>query len=196
LSRCLGFTHYSLTYSRLLSLYTINEARFSIDDRVRGIMQNTVLQRSDNTSAVGWAFAIHYETLRNETAGSTSHSIRALYERAVTSSGAHCPPIWTLYLRFELTQLSKARDKGLNKKPHKEGKTRGWEKGADEAQARVKEMFYKGLRSLPWCKDFAMLAFTDANDVFGEDELWKIYRVMQEKEMRLYVELDDGSGSE
>jgi hypothetical protein len=35
-----------------------------------------------------------------------------------------------------------------------------------------------------------MFAFTDAGDVFGEEEKGSLYRVMQEKELRLYVELD------
>jgi hypothetical protein len=60
----------------------------------------------------------------------------------------------------------------------------------EEAEQRVKETFYAGLRNLPWCKEFVMFAFTDAGDVFGEEEKGSLYRVMQEKELRLYVELD------
>jgi hypothetical protein len=179
----------------LLSLYAANEARFAIDDRVRGIMQQTALRHSAMTSAVSWAFAIHYETLRGEIAGSTSHSIRALYKRAVAvdSTGAHCPALWSSYLDFEIAQWQRERTRSANKRPSssKDGKKRTWETRLEEAQMRVKDAFYQGLRHLPWCKDFIMRAFTtDAMRVSAEEELWKIYHVMQEKELRVYVELE------
>jgi hypothetical protein len=61
----------------------------------------------------------------------------------------------------------------------------------EEAEQRVKDTFYAGLTNLPWCKEFVMLAFTAAKEVFEEKEKWRLYRVMQEKELRMYVELDD-----
>jgi hypothetical protein len=162
----------------LLSLYAANEARFSIDDRVRGIMHRSALHASDSMTIAGWSFAIHFETLRGEIAGSTSHSIRALYKRAThaDASGAHAPALWAMYLRFEIAQLQVERTRNGKK--------------VEEAEMRVKETFYEGLRSLPWCKDFMMLAFTEAGGVFEEEGLWKVYRVMQEKEIRVYVEFD------
>ncbi|KAH8728107.1 NRDE-2, necessary for RNA interference-domain-containing protein [Phaeosphaeriaceae sp. PMI808] len=176
----------------LLSLYAANEARFSIDDRVRGIMYQTAMKSSDATNIVGWSFAIHYETMRGNIAGSTSHSIRALYKRATEAeaSGAHCPALWGSYLRFELAQLDLERVKAAGKRPRKDGKTRTWQGRLEEAESRVKDIFYQGLRSLPWCKDFMMLAFAETSSVLVEEELWKVYRVMQEKELRVYVELE------
>ena len=35
-----------------------------------------------------------------------------------------------------------------------------------------------------------MTAFSELHEVFQEDELWKLYHVMLEKELRLYVEFD------
>jgi hypothetical protein len=169
----------------LLSLYAANEARFSIDDRVRGIMHQSTLRSTEERSVAGWAFAIHYETLKGEIAGSTSHSIRALYKRTTEATGAHCPAIWKAYVYFELAQLRQER-------ALRPAKSRGkWESRVVEAETKVKETFYAGLRNLPWCKEYVMLAFTVAKGVFVEEELWRIYRVMQEKEMRLYVELDE-----
>jgi hypothetical protein len=177
----------------LLSLYAANEARFALDDRVRGIMHQTALQRSDNTSVAGWAFAIHHETLKGEIAGSTEHSIRALYKRATDSTGASCSALWCQYLRFEMAQLEKERARRFDKKPRKDGKKSKWESRVDEAAQRVKETFYAGLKKLPWCKDFIVLVFGLARDVFKEEELWRIYHVMVEKQLRLYVDLDDGA---
>jgi hypothetical protein len=173
----------------LLSLYAANEARFSIDDRVRGIMHQSALRSSDERSLAGWAFAIHYETLKGEIAGSTSHSIRALYKRATGSTGAHCPSLWKSYVHFELQQLAKEQARRPDKR-RRDGKKGKWEVRLDEAEQRVKSTFYAGMKNLPWCKDYVMLAFTDARGVFAEEEMARCYRVMLEKEMRLYVELD------
>ncbi|RMZ68625.1 hypothetical protein GMOD_00008351 [Pyrenophora seminiperda CCB06] len=174
----------------LLSLYAANEARFSIDDRVRGIMNQNALLSSKERSIAGWAFAIHYEMLKGEISGSTSHSIRALYKRATDSTGAHCPALWKAYIHFELTQLEKERVKRPHKSSRQEARKSNWGARVEEAEQRLKDTFYAGLRNLPWCKEYIMLVFTDAKDVFGDEEKWKLSRVMLEKELRLYVELD------
>ncbi|KNG44420.1 DUF1740-domain-containing protein [Stemphylium lycopersici] len=176
----------------LLSLYAANEARFAIDDRVRGVMQHSALHRPDENSIARWAFAIRYEVLRGEIAGSTSHSVRALYKRATDASGAHCPALWTAYLRFELAQLAQERSRQCSlQKPRRDSKKSKWDIRIEEAEQRVKDTFYAGLRHLPGCKGFAMLAFTEAKDVFGGEEMWRVGRILVEKEMRLYVDLDD-----
>ncbi|KAF9695339.1 hypothetical protein EKO04_006680 [Ascochyta lentis] len=176
----------------LLSTYAANEARFSIDDRVRGNMHR-VLNTSPAASVVTWAFAAHHETLKGEIAGSTSHSVRALYKRAtdLDASGAHCPAFWKMYVQFEVEQLSKQQKLRPNRRPRRDSKKSKWESRVEEAEDRVKETFYQGLKMLPWCKDYIMLAFTDAKEVFSEQELWRLYRVMMEKELRLYTELDE-----
>ncbi|PWO20872.1 hypothetical protein PtrARCrB10_10621, partial [Pyrenophora tritici-repentis] len=106
----------------LLSLYAANEARFSIDDRVRGIMHQNALHSSEERSIAGWAFAIHYEKLKDEISGTTSHSIRALYKRATETTGVHCPALWDAYVHFELTQLDKERTRRSSKASRHEGK--------------------------------------------------------------------------
>jgi len=174
----------------LLSLYAANEARFSIDDRVRGIMHQNTLHSSEERSIAGWAFAIHYEMLKGEISGSTSHSIRALYKRAIDSTGAHCPALWKAYVHFELAQLERERARRTSKSLRHEGKKSKWGARIEEAEQRVKDTFYAGLKNLPWCKEYIMLVFTDAKDVFGDVEKWKLSRVLLEKELRLYVELD------
>ncbi|KAJ4337250.1 hypothetical protein N0V95_008387 [Ascochyta clinopodiicola] len=176
----------------LLSTYAANEARFSIDDRVRGNMRR-VLNTSPASSVVTWAFAVHHETLKGEIAGSTSHSVRALYKRAtdLDASGAHCPAFWKMYLQFEVEQLAKEQTLRPNRRPRRDNKKSKWESRVEEAEDRVTETFYQGLKMLPWCKDFIMLAFTDAREVFTEQELWRLYRVMMEKELRVHTELDE-----
>ena len=178
----------------LLSVYAANETRFAIDDRVRRFWEGFYSQ-PDEQSLASWAFAIHYEALRDERAGSTSHSIRALYRRATDSvTGSRCPALWKAYVNFELqclhSEQTRQQQWHANKKPRRDGKKSKWEMRVEEAEQRVKDTFYAGLRNLPWCKEYIMFAFTDARDVFRNEEKAKLYRVMQEKELRLYVELD------
>ncbi|KAJ4983450.1 hypothetical protein SVAN01_11058 [Stagonosporopsis vannaccii] len=177
----------------LLSTYAANEARFAIDDRVHGNMHRVLNISSPDASVATWIFAIYHETLKGEAVGSTSHSIRALFKRAtnIDASGAHCPAIWKMYVQFELKQWFKEQDMRPNKRMHRDGKKSMWETRLEEAGSRLKQTFYHGLRMLPWCKDFIMLAFTDARDTFSEEELWRLYRVMMEKELRVYTDVED-----
>lgn len=68
----------------LLATYAANEARFRLDDRVRTIIRDLVLQDKRDT-IVGWFFAIWSEFNRGTELGGTVHSIRAVFERAVAS---------------------------------------------------------------------------------------------------------------
>lgn len=179
----------------ILALYAANEARFSIDDRVRAIMHQNLLSRSNPRNIVGWAFAIHHEMLRGEIAGSTSHSVRALFGKAEEDVGAHCPALWKMHVLFELEEARKECKKRRYKRPRSEGKLRREEKRVEEAETRVKETFFRGVTHLPWCKDFMMLAFTDLGREFlSREELGRVYNVMVEKELRLYVDVEDLDG--
>ncbi|KAK3209310.1 hypothetical protein GRF29_69g1414943 [Pseudopithomyces chartarum] len=173
----------------LLSVYAANEARFAIEDRVRSIMYR---DSNEARSIVGWTFAIHHETLRGEIAGSTAHSIRALYTRAEDSVGAHCPLLWKQHLLFEIAEARRELEKRPRKRTRKDGKRSKEEARVDQAIARVKDTFFRGLTRLPWCKTYMMMAFTHLGDEFlSQEELRKVYNVMAEKELRLYVELEE-----
>ncbi|KAF2873930.1 NRDE-2, necessary for RNA interference-domain-containing protein [Massariosphaeria phaeospora] len=174
----------------LLGLYAANEARFSIDDRVRGIMQQTTLKSSKGNSIVRWFFAIYYETLKGEIAA-TSHSIRALFTKAEDDVGSHCPALWRSHVLFEIEEAKKERARRPTKRPRKDGKKRKDETRLEESYRRVKDTFLRGMTQLPWCKDYMMLAFTHLKEEFlNQEELRKVYDVMVEKELRLYVELE------
>ncbi|KAF1954822.1 DUF1740-domain-containing protein [Byssothecium circinans] len=178
----------------LLSLYAANEARFSIDDRVRDMLHNNVLANPKDRSIVYWTFAIHYETLRGLASGSTSHSIRALYLKAEDDIGAHCPALWKQHVVFEIAEARKESAKYPSaKKPRKDGKKRKEETRVEEAYKRVKDVFFRGVTMLPWCKEFAMMAFTHLGSEFlSEEERRRVYGVLAEKELRVYVELVGG----
>ncbi|KAI9753560.1 MAG: karyopherin beta [Chaenotheca gracillima] len=68
-----------------LSLYAWNEARFRIDDRVRAVVRDVVLKREHET-VVGWLFAVWHELkARPFGAGYSTNSVKAVFERAVSS---------------------------------------------------------------------------------------------------------------
>lgn len=146
----------------ILSAYASNEARFRIDDRVRNIMRNVVLRERSN-KVVGWFFAIWHEMKRGEVGGSTSHSVRATFERAVESQ-PHSPALWRAYTLYELSM--------------------------NEAK-RAKKVFLRGLTKLPWCKAYMMLAFSRLRDAMSFDELRKVYNAMVEKELRIHVDIQE-----
>ncbi len=68
-----------------LSLYRWNETRFRIDDRVRFILRDVVLV-DPNETVVGWMFAIWHEVNAPMGAGHNYNSVRAVFEKAVSSS--------------------------------------------------------------------------------------------------------------
>lgn len=79
----------------------------------------------------------------------------------------------------------------MDSRPRKDGKKSKWELRVEDAEGRVRETVYGGLKMVPWCKDFVMRAFEDARGVFGDEELWRLHGVMVEKEMRVYTEVDE-----
>ncbi|KAH6681983.1 NRDE-2, necessary for RNA interference-domain-containing protein [Halenospora varia] len=78
-----------------LSLYTWNESRLRIDNRVRNILQSTVLT-PDHDTPTSRLFAIRYEVQHG-----TIHSVRAAFEHAVSASPSRSAPgLWKLYIFF------------------------------------------------------------------------------------------------
>jgi hypothetical protein len=176
----------------LLSLYAANESRFSIDDRVRSIMSQNMTQNDKERSLASWFFAIHFEILRGEIA-STSHSVRALFRKAEANVGAHSPALWRQHVLFELQQHREAVAKRpLNKRPRRDGKKTTAELVIEESAERVRDTFFEGLTKLPWCKEYMMMGFVELGDVLGREDKRRVYRLMVEKELRIYVELDEG----
>jgi hypothetical protein len=154
-------------------------------------MRRLLADRKAPRNISAWLFAINYEMQRGEIAGSTSDSVRALFAQAEDEIGAHCPAIWKSHLLFELAQYNKELAKRPSKRPRRDGKKSKYETRVEQCHRRVKETFFKGLTHLPWSKDFMMLAFSHLwTEFLTEDELRRVYDVMIEKELRVYVDLD------
>ncbi|KKA20002.1 hypothetical protein T310_6000 [Rasamsonia emersonii CBS 393.64] len=173
-----------------LSLYAWNESRFRIDERVRDVLRDITqdVRKHDTGQSVpvtSHLFAIFHEIHRPVYSGSTLHSARAAFERAIgdpafwtggrsgladnTNTGQSSLSLWKLYVLFELRH----RD-----------------------MRRAKDVFYRGMRACPWSKDLLLLAFRHLRGEdggMGFDELRRVYNVLEDKELRIHVEIDEAT---
>jgi hypothetical protein len=69
----------------LLHLYTWNETRFRLDDRVRSIIRDIVLEEKHDT-VIGWTFAVWNELHGTPGSGHNVNSVMAVFEDAVAST--------------------------------------------------------------------------------------------------------------
>ncbi|QDS77679.1 hypothetical protein FKW77_003560 [Venturia effusa] len=146
-----------------LTAYTKNEKRFRLDDRVRAVLSDIVLQTTNDT-VLGWSFAIWTERQRSIHLGGTPHAIRAVFDKAVQKSGKHSIALWTAYVLFEIEQGDRKR---------------------------AKEVFYRGLTCLPWSKWFVLLAFEFLDKEMGVEEGKRLWRVLEEKGMRVVFDIQE-----
>ena len=187
-----------------LSLFAWNESRNRIEERVRGVIRDittaqarnkydhdTTISPTQQVPVTSHLFSIYTELSRPVYAGSTLHSVRAAFEKAIgdpsptsdtnlasTTTGTTARSnlsLWNLYILFELSR--------------------------HEIQ-RAKDVFYRGMRACPWSKELIMLAFThlrkdvvrqrygDTGQGMGFDELRWVYNVLVEKELRIHVDVE------
>jgi len=165
-----------------LTLYHHHTQRSLLTDRIRTVLP-TLDSSSKNPAAkdspIPPIFAIWSEMTRPSYAGSTRHSIRAAFERAV-SAAASSLAIWKWYLQWELSMsisVSEPSDKD----------------STQQRMSRAQEVFYRGMRACPWAKEFYMLAFTESKlrDAIGFRGLRSIYETMVEKGIRIHVDLGE-----
>lgn len=96
-----------------------------------------------------------------------TYRTRSIFQRAVASqSGKHSASLWILYLKFEIYTAGEQGD-----------------------LEKAKAVFFQGLRMVPWCKAFAMLAFGGMRRQMAK-ELKGVWQTMVERELRLYVDLE------
>ena len=153
-----------------ISLYSWNEARFRIDDRVRVIVKEVVLANDESKeqqpeSVVPHFFALYTELNRGVTFGSNNSTIRSTFERAVsTKSVKHCAGLWKWYFLFECSRGD---------------------------MEKAKAVYWRGLRACPWVKELYLLAFEYLRDVMTEADLRGIYELLGEKDLRVHIGLED-----
>ena len=95
------------------------------------------------------------------------YKLRSIFQRAVASPRArHNARLWKSYLGFEIDIA------GIN---------------GDLGKAR--EVFFQGLRLIPWYKAFAMMGFAPRG-MLSNEELKGLWETMVEREFRIYVDVE------
>ncbi|KAI1323141.1 DUF1740-domain-containing protein [Xylariaceae sp. FL0255] len=144
-----------------LHLFAWREERLSIDDRVRSLLQDQILQSHDNTTPL----STHIFAITHEQRVGTAHSTRVAFERALLSpSGIHNPSLWISYIRFCHSQKELRRD--------------------------AKNVFYRAIQSCPWSRDVYLEAFATLVRDMDSAELKSVYSTMTQKGLRVFVELE------
>lgn len=198
-----------------LALFAWNEGRFRVDDRVRTLVRT---QQQQQHSGVGSAstssssvssklithlFSIYTELHRGTAAGSTLHSVRAAFEKALappttTTTGAGAgigqqqpltdpagvpsAALWKLYVLLEV---------------------------AVGEPGRAKEVMLRGVWACPWAaRELLLVALGcggagvvgaivgGGGDGKGEDgigwgQMSRVWNVLREKELRVFVDLEE-----
>ncbi|EWC47117.1 hypothetical protein DRE_03486 [Drechslerella stenobrocha 248] len=153
-----------------LSLFVWNESRSKIEHRIRKMLmpadEATAKEGgAGGDSVVKWVFAIWAELQMGAGRSVNPNGIRNLFEKAVeperTKSSVQ---LWLLYLRFELWQSQPGRAKGV---------------------------FFRAVRACPWSKDVILSGFRWLRSTLDFGEMRKVYGVMQEKELRIHVDIEE-----
>lgn len=157
--------------SMFLELY----AKVASQDRLRMLVQEGVKDRSlsQQLSVVEWSHRISEEIrlCDNEFSGSTVNAVRATFARALLGSDStarHCPALWIDWLRWE-------HDQAL--------------KGEDKTMQRVKNVFFDGLRHLPWLQYWVILGVQLLHTAASEREMGQWVDVLMERGLRIRYEV-------
>ena len=163
-----------------LTLYHQHTQRTLLTDRIRTVLPTLRSSSSDpaaKDSIVPAVFEVWAEMNRPRYAGSTNHSVRAAFERALEAGrpGSHSLGLWRWYLQWELSVWDDKPTANFS------------------SSSRPQDVFYRGMRACPWAKEFYMLAFTQPRlrDAIGFGGLRKIYQTVVEKGLRIHVELSE-----
>lgn len=145
-----------------LSLYAWNESRARIDDRVRAMLRDRVLL-PEYDCITSRLFAVRHEMQRGN-----KHSVKAAFEHAIESeAGKGSAGLWRLYLLW----CAQNQD--------------------EKIKEQAKEVLYRGMRACPGVKQLMMEAFEMLRPMMEQEDLKSVYKVMDEKEVRVHVDLEE-----
>ncbi|EPS41255.1 hypothetical protein H072_4881 [Dactylellina haptotyla CBS 200.50] len=149
----------------ILSLFVWNESRSKIEYRVRTMLVPDTTSNEETGSIVKWVFSIWAEMQMSAGRKMNENAVRSLFERAVESEHTKFSiQLWLLYLQFELRQSQ---------------------------PKRAKDVFFRAVRACPWSKDIILSGFRWLRSVLDFGEMRKVYGVMQERELRVHVDIEE-----
>ncbi|KAK6332033.1 hypothetical protein TWF718_002571 [Orbilia javanica] len=148
-----------------LSLFVWNESRSKIEHRIRTMLATETGSDEGTGSVVKWVFSIWAEMQMSAGSNVNISGVRNLFERAVESERTKSSiQIWILYLQFEVRQSQ---------------------------PGRAKDVFFRAIRACPWSKDIVLSGFKLLRSILDFGEMRKVYGVMQEKELRVHVDIEE-----
>ncbi|KAK6497523.1 hypothetical protein TWF481_011929 [Arthrobotrys musiformis] len=148
-----------------LSLFVWNESRSKIEYRIRTLLAPDTGSDERTGSVVKWVFSIWAEMQMSAGNNVNVNGIRNLFERAVESERTKSSiQLWILYLQFELRQSQ---------------------------PVRAKDVFFRAIRACPWSKEVILSGFRLLRSILDFGEMRKVYGVMQEKELRVHVDIEE-----
>ena len=155
-----------------------------IDDRLREAFQTDAGQHA-KMGIVAWCYTVAREIERcnADGSGATANSVRALFIKALLQSDSevkHSPFKWTLWFHFERIAAEKAETSS------------SISTSSESGMQKVSQVFYNGLRHLPWYKPWIIMGMRLLPRYQGgsERELQQLYEVMTEREMRIRAEIE------
>ncbi|KAK7991144.1 hypothetical protein PG990_015424 [Apiospora arundinis] len=159
--RMTSFLEFFPNNTMFLALFAWKETRLSIDDRVRTLLNDTILTKKHDC-ATSRVFAV-----RHEMQSGNAHSTRAAFEHALEDclSCKHNVGLWVSYIRY-------CRE-------------------TKELRPRAKEVFYRAIQRCPWSKQVFMEAFGTLVRDLDSSELRSVYSTLHEKGLRVHVDLDE-----
>ncbi len=205
-----------------LSLYHFHTRRSLLTDRIRDVVPTLTSTSSSSSSTlqpgtitpsnstIPPLFRIYTELNRPTFAGTTSHSIRSAFEKAISSSpldsdsdfdspssssSRHSPTIWKLYILWEIhvalqeSQSQSAPSSHTN--PTSSSKPNLSSSKPSNGMGRAISTLHRALRACPWAKELYMLAFSllELREEMQDKDLRAVYEMMAEKGLRVHVEL-------
>ena len=155
-----------------------------LDDRLRNALSQADSDcPSKGRSTTSWLFEIDAEIERCSVDGgfATRDSVRALFRRALLQPDSRVGASALLWKRWFDLESAPLQGREASDGTQDESATR-----------RTKEVFFDGLRFLPWSKSWVIdgMAFFAAQNIMGEDELQRIHNVLVDRELRVRIDVD------
>ncbi|CCU76511.1 hypothetical protein BGHDH14_bgh04859 [Blumeria hordei DH14] len=105
-------------------------------------------------------------SIRHELRIGTIHSVKAAFENAISSTASKSSVgLWRLYIIYCAHQ--------------------------EQLRTQIKSLWHRALRACPWAKELYILGFELMRGMVKFPELKDTWKVMEEKELRVHIYLDD-----
>ena len=166
--------------SLFYKVQSLVSAQTRIDDRLRDAFQTSTGPLA-RFGLVGRCYTVAKEIERcnADGSGATANSVRALFNKALLDSDSevkHSPFLWMMWFHFERSAAEKIETSSSRSLI------------SDTSMQKVRQVFYDGLRLLPWYKPWIVMGMRHVSG--SERELQQLYDVMTEREMRIRTEVD------